>query len=491
MVFCPNCGTSVNKKDLFCRNCGVSLEPYEEKSNQIDQQDQKNSENYSIEVEDELKDMAFVTISVGKEELFEDATHRKEENGNFLDRESDDEKMPVIQLGLSEDLDNESFQGNPFFINEKINRRDLIVKWGVVASVLLVLVVGGIVLSKITPDFLAKITSNHQLIGNNSDVLDQPIMEQESSEAISSSNQTLVFKEIDEKMHEPVVKFTPIEEGETSQLTELDIAIKTLFSEIVGNYEGSHALYFQKLTDSEGNFIDEQPLVINSEAFPAEGLIKLMTMLTYYQKLKEGTLDSEQTYTLAADDIVGGIGDLQNQQLGTVYTLEELAELMVIDSDNTAMNVLVDYVGGLDAVNQVIQSYGFTKSVLNHKILIESNSEHNYIAVDELGFLLSQLYRKQLVQENYDHDMLIMLNRQRDNSMLTENMPDELIYYNKTGNSIEYGVKNDAAIIETVKGTYILISLNAKVGISEEENEVFRQLMQQFGKQVYDTVIAY
>ncbi len=73
-------------------------------------------------------------------------------------------------------------------------------------------------------------------------------------------------------------------------------------------------------------------------------------------EIKAGRLGWQKTITMMAEDQVGGTGNLQAAEPGTSYSLEELALEMLIHSDNTATNLIIERLGGLSAVQAKIQS---------------------------------------------------------------------------------------------------------------------------------------
>jgi len=58
-----------------------------------------------------------------------------------------------------------------------------------------------------------------------------------------------------------------------------------------------------------------------------------------------GRLALSDAVPVEPDDIVGGMGVLQNEAAPQLVSLQRLAELTITVSDNTATNVLVDVVG--------------------------------------------------------------------------------------------------------------------------------------------------
>ena len=68
------------------------------------------------------------------------------------------------------------------------------------------------------------------------------------------------------------------------------------------------------------------------------------------------------------DDLTGGSGVLSVLRPGLSCTVADLCTLMIVVSDNTATNMLIDLLGGVDAVNRGVASLGYPEIRLGHKI---------------------------------------------------------------------------------------------------------------------------
>ncbi len=55
---------------------------------------------------------------------------------------------------------------------------------------------------------------------------------------------------------------------------------------------------------------------------------------------------------------------------GLTCTVADLCTLMIVVSDNTATNMLIDLLGGVAAVNRGVASLGYPEIRLDHKISI-------------------------------------------------------------------------------------------------------------------------
>jgi len=81
------------------------------------------------------------------------------------------------------------------------------------------------------------------------------------------------------------------------------------------------------------------------ETFPAASVIKLPILVEAYRQVDEGRLDLSERIPLRAEDRVGGSGVLKELEPGAALTLRDLLTLMIVVSDNTATNMVIDRVG--------------------------------------------------------------------------------------------------------------------------------------------------
>ncbi len=96
--------------------------------------------------------------------------------------------------------------------------------------------------------------------------------------------------------------------------------------------------------------------------FPAASVIKTHLLVLLQRMEERGELSLDETLVLTDEDKVGGSGRLQNEEAGEEYTLKELAHLMIVISDNTATNMLMRRMGGIDAINGQLRDIGIETS---------------------------------------------------------------------------------------------------------------------------------
>jgi beta-lactamase class A len=88
--------------------------------------------------------------------------------------------------------------------------------------------------------------------------------------------------------------------------------------------------------------------------------VKLAVLVEALRRVDDGEIDYSERITLTADPrvICGGSGILKDLGPGLMPTVQDLCTLMVVLSDNTATNMLIDLAGGVDAVNSTMQQLG-------------------------------------------------------------------------------------------------------------------------------------
>ncbi len=229
--------------------------------------------------------------------------------------------------------------------------------------------------------------------------------------------------------------------------------------------------------------------------------IKLFILISVFQKFADGSLDKQDLYKLKQKDVVEGSGVMQYDPIGTEYTLEQLCELMISKSDNVATNVLIDEVGGFDAVNKVIASlYGPDHySNLERKMMDTSNIENgksNRINAKEAGETLLKLYQGDVISNSVDTEMLKLLTQTENKTKLPSLLPANAIVYNKTGESNYRGIENDIALIEINGQVFVICCLSELNGDDEEpEDSTYEEDISQVkaiagvGKDVTDWMI--
>jgi beta-lactamase class A len=111
----------------------------------------------------------------------------------------------------------------------------------------------------------------------------------------------------------------------------------------------------------------EEAGVRADEAFNTFSVIKLAILTRAYNLADQKKLDLNERVEIRRSDIRDGSGIFQFHDYGLKPTLRDVLTEMVITSDNTATDIMVDKVGGFDKLNQWTAAAGFPKfQMLRH-----------------------------------------------------------------------------------------------------------------------------
>jgi beta-lactamase class A len=155
---------------------------------------------------------------------------------------------------------------------------------------------------------------------------------------------------------------------------------------------------------------------------------------------------------------------------GRTYTLRDLATLMIIVSDNTATNLLIDRLG-VEAINERCLRHGWHGTRLFGKLQTGDATETSHTTPADLCSYFAQLWRGDLLPPALTGVAQDIFRRQQLTDGLggdldydrysTETGASQLIVASKSG-SIR-GVRNDAGVIE-LAGRGFVVAVMTKGG---------------------------
>lgn len=224
-----------------------------------------------------------------------------------------------------------------------------------------------------------------------------------------------------------------------------------------------------------------EAFIYNSHRMRSASMIKVFIMATVLEKAKQGEIDINEKLTLLDSDKVGGAGILAGYDSGTELSLRELMELMIIHSDNTATNMIIDRIG-CEEINAYMERNGYSDSFLGRKMMshvaLVGNGE-NYSSARDLGIFFTRLYNYECVSKQYDKIMIDFLLKQTDTDCFPAALPGKQIAH-KTGALDD--LYDDGGIIYSDAGDAVLVIMTEN--FTGEYNTI--QHMKAFARAVID-----
>lgn len=136
----------------------------------------------------------------------------------------------------------------------------------------------------------------------------------------------------------------------------------------------------------------EDASVRGDDTFNSASVIKIPIMLLAYQLAERGTLNLDARVEMRKADVRGGSGVLRYHDIGLRPTVRDLITQMIITSDNTATDMMITQVGGVDAVNGWLQSHGYERERLNTTIYEVFKRRYEYVDASLKSLTPEELY---------------------------------------------------------------------------------------------------
>ncbi|MBP2626135.1 MAG: hypothetical protein H6Q68_846 [Firmicutes bacterium] len=252
--------------------------------------------------------------------------------------------------------------------------------------------------------------------------------------------------------------------------------LRRKIEDILASYTGRWGIVI--INKSTGKVLKINPDMV----FPAASMIKVSIMYEIMKQAAVGSIDLDASLVVTNDVRVGGAGILQELRPDITMTVIELITLMIVLSDNTATNMLIDLIG-MDAVNRTMTDLGLKSTVLRRQMMdfeAAQAGKENHTTAEDLALLFGIIESHQKLSPEYGTLMLDILKRQQVRDKLPFYLPEETVLANKTGTLT--GVEHDGGILFLPSGSYIISILTADL----EVNYQGLQLVASIGKVIYD-----
>lgn len=243
---------------------------------------------------------------------------------------------------------------------------------------------------------------------------------------------------------------------------------------------GTYAFFFEDLESGFTYGYNENVQMTSA------GCMKLPIALSVIKYVQDGNATFLDRIKIEEKDKIYGTGILHEFD-NRDYTIFELLVAMLIQSDNTAANKLIDIVG-MDRINEDISSLGLKNTRLNRKTSDEravSTGVENISSAYDLSKIWKILYKAEFLDEKNSQMLIDILQRQQMKNKLALYIPDDLKYEISSKTGDKTGVENDTALLHLQKGSFTFTVLS--MGIP---NSVYGTVtLAKCGKMMWDCVM--
>lgn len=252
-----------------------------------------------------------------------------------------------------------------------------------------------------------------------------------------------------------------------SSLASVSAQEKTLATRIlplIAAHQGKVAVAVKHLGTGE-SFADN-----DDEEMPTASLIKFMIMLEVYLQVSEGKIKLGDMLTLKKADMVPGSGILTYHfSEGATFSLRDATRLMIVYSDNTATNMVLDHIG-LSSTNQRLDAWSFPKTRLNAKVFMGGSTSLDPVRTKKFGLgsttaretvlLLEKVHEGKIVSKEVCQEMLGHMKKCDDKLKLKRFLSEKIEIAHKSGTVSD--ARTDAGILYLPSGPVAICVLTSQ-----------------------------
>jgi beta-lactamase class A len=257
-------------------------------------------------------------------------------------------------------------------------------------------------------------------------------------------------------------------------LREENINLKTQVQELIAkNPQLKPQLFFADL--DTGSYLD----INGNLPIPAASTIKIPLLVAFFQDVDAGKIQLDEKLTMTEKVKVGEAGNMQYQPVGTQFTALETVTNMIVVSDNTATNMILERLGGKDVVNQRFKEWGLKNTVINN--ILPDLEGTNMTSPKDLALVLALVNNAELVSLKNRDRILGIMQKTKTRTLLPQGLEPNAIISHKTGTLAT--ILGDAGIIDTTNGKrYIGVALVQR----PKDDPAARTLIQEISRTVYN-----
>lgn len=206
----------------------------------------------------------------------------------------------------------------------------------------------------------------------------------------------------------------------------------------------------------------------HSRYYPAS-LLKLPLSMVVFKKIERGEWTRDNELVVMSTDKDDRYGDLHKLPVGTRITIQNLLEKMLIESDNTAYNILLRNLEPKEVYN-----------IYEHLGLQDFFTTDGFISAKDYAIILRALYNQSYLDADLSEEVIKMLLRSKTPGFLDAGLPKGEMIAHKVGVQKEKNVYIDSGIVYLPGRPYMLI-----VMVNEKGEQESRRIMKDVSERVY------
>lgn len=202
----------------------------------------------------------------------------------------------------------------------------------------------------------------------------------------------------------------------------------------------------------KGQYVD----INGDNLYSAASIIKLPVLVRLFKSIEANQMTIYDEMLLTDYYQSSGSGNLQYAQTGRKYSLDSLAKTMIQDSDNTATNMIMAKLGGMDDINVGLRDWGISRTYV--RTWLPDLKGTNKTTAKDMAKILYNLDNPGFLNINSREFIIDYMSHVKNNRLIAAGLGDGAMFIHKTG---DIGTMlGDAGIVFAPNGKkYIVVIL--------------------------------
>ena len=208
------------------------------------------------------------------------------------------------------------------------------------------------------------------------------------------------------------------------------------------------------LDPATGRYLD----LDGRKPYAAASMIKLPVLISLLAAIDRGEVKYTDQLTIRQNLITGGSGSLQWRPVDSKVSVRDTAELMMVISDNTATNMIIDVLGGKEKLSREFAAWGLPETRINN--MLGDFEGTNKTSPYDLVYLLARVQRGDLISADSRKWLIDVMHHTRIRTLLNPGLGPGATIAHKTG---DIGTMvGDVGIVYAPNGKSYIVSVQVE-----------------------------
>ena len=236
---------------------------------------------------------------------------------------------------------------------------------------------------------------------------------------------------------------------EGTELTGLENQLKSIANEFPSIHPSVYVWDFQTGDYAELNA---------DEVFPTASIIKLPVLVELFRSIEKGQLSLDEKMPLTEYYRTEGSGSLQFKAENSEYTIDNLARVMITESDNSATNMLMARLGSMTDINSALRQWGLKHTYVQTWLPDLEGTNHS--TARDMAQILYNIDNPKFLTSESREKIFDYMGHVHNNRLIPAGLPQDAEFLHKTG---DIGTMlGDAGIVYAPNGKRYIVVIFAK-----------------------------